>query len=231
CGAVHAGTGGRRDRGPPLLHHAHATHELPGRQTPDPRAALGSPAEAGRTLPPARLPCGPARQRHDPAGPGARGTVVAAGRGVRAAAALAWLALWSGAAHAVAPSDKYSALPASTGLTWSSVSFKAARDGTDLTGWWFEGKPGAPVLVLFDRSEGSMGDLLPVTREFVGRGFTVMTFDYRDFGPAGPGAVDSLLQLAFASRWVNDGEGALRYARTKAGGRPVFAWGPELGGP
>src|SRR5262249_53693569 len=187
-----------------------------------------------------RLPRGPARQRHDPAGAGARGTVVPAGRGVRPGAglftsrmgiSLALLALAFRDVAAVEPSDKYSAMPASTGLTWSAVSFKSTRDAADLTGWWFEGKPGAPVLVLFDRSEGSMGDLLPVTREFVGRGFTVMTFDYRDFGPAGPGAVDSLLQLAFASRWVNDGEGALRYARTKAGGRPVFAWGQELGGP
>jgi len=144
---------------------------------------------------------------------------------------LALLALSASRVEAVEPSDKYAAMPASTGLTWSSVSFKSTRDGADLTGWWFDGKPDAPVLVLFDRSEGSMGDLLPVVREFVGRGFSVMTFDYRDFGPSGPGAVDSVLQLAFASRWVNDGEGALRFARTKAGTRPVFAWGQELGGP
>lgn len=133
-------------------------------------------------------------------------------------------------AHAVTPSDKHSAMPASTGLTWSAVNFTATRDGVDLSGWWFEGKPNQPVLVLFDRGKGSMGDLLPVVSEFVNRGFTVMTFDYRDFGPAGPGAVDSLVQLAFASRWVNDAEGALRFARTKAGSRPVFAWGQDVGG-
>jgi pimeloyl-ACP methyl ester carboxylesterase len=121
-------------------------------------------------------------------------------------------------------------MPASTGLEWSAVSFKSTRDGADLNGWWFEGKPDAPVLVLFDRAKGNMGDLLPAVGQFVGRGFSVMTFDYRDFGPAGPGPVDSLLQLAFASRWVNDGEGALRFARDKAGARPVFAWGQDLGG-
>ncbi|MEQ1832373.1 MAG: alpha/beta hydrolase [Candidatus Eisenbacteria bacterium] len=133
-------------------------------------------------------------------------------------------------ARAVTPSDKHTALPASTGLTWSAVNFTASRDGADLSGWWFEGKPNQPVLVLFDRGSGSMGDLLPVVGEFVNRGYSVMTFDYRDFGPAGPGAVDSLVQLAFASRWVNDGEGALRFARTKAGARPVFAWGQDVGG-
>jgi hypothetical protein len=146
-----------------------------------------------------------------------------------AAAALA-ACLAATPASAVEPSDKYAAMPASTGLEWSQVSFKSTRDGADLVGWWFEGRPDAPVLVLFDRSHGNMGDLLPAVSEFAGRGFTVMTFDYRDFGPAGPGPVDSLIQLAFASRWVNDAEGALHFARDKAGARPVFAWGQELGG-
>jgi len=151
---------------------------------------------------------------------------------VRARTRLAFflLAVAAGPALAVEPADKYAALPASTGLEWSAVSFKSSRDEADLGGWWFEGKPDAPVLVLFDRSKGNMGDLLPVVSQFAGRGFSVMTFDYRDFGPAGPGSVDSLLQLPFASRWVNDAEGALRFARGKAGARPVFAWGQDLGG-
>jgi len=133
-------------------------------------------------------------------------------------------------AHAVTPIDKYTAMPSSTGLKWSSVDFKSTRDEAQLTGWWFEGKPDQPVLVLFDRDTGSMGDLMGVAKGFVERGLTVMTFDYRDFGPAGPGPADSLAQLAYASRWVNDGEGALRFARSKAGSRAVFAWGQDLGG-
>ena len=148
----------------------------------------------------------------------------------RAGLAFVLLALTTVPALAVEPSDKYAAMPGSTGLEWSAVSFKSTRDEADLTGWWFEGKPDQPVLVLFDRSKGNMGDLLPAVQEFAGRGFSVMTFDYRDFGPAGPGPVDSLIQLAFASRWVNDAEGALRFARGRAGARPVFAWGQELGG-
>lgn len=147
-----------------------------------------------------------------------------------AAFVAALLTLAVAPATAVSPSDKYAALPRSLGLEWSALSFQSTRDGTDLTGWWFEGRPESPVLVLFDRETGSMGDLLPVVGEFVARGFTVMTFDYRDFGPAGPGAVDSLIQLAYTSRWVNDAEGALRFARHRAGERPVFAWGQGLGG-
>jgi hypothetical protein len=133
-------------------------------------------------------------------------------------------------AGAVEPSDKHAALPGAFGLEWSSEAFVSTRDGVPLNGWWFEGRPDRPVLVLFDRDRGSMGDLLPVAREFVARGFGVLTFDYRDFGPAGPGPVDTLRQLAFASRWVNDGEGALRHARGRAGTRPLFAWGQGLGG-
>jgi pimeloyl-ACP methyl ester carboxylesterase len=150
---------------------------------------------------------------------------------------LAWLALACATAgrsappaFAVTPSDKFVALPASTGLAWSAVSFKSTRDGADVNGWWFAGEANAPVLVLFDRDSGNMGDRLPAAAEFVARGFNVMTFDYRDFGPAGPGAVDTLVQLAFASRWVNDAEGALRFARTRAGKQPVFAWAQDIGG-
>lgn len=135
-----------------------------------------------------------------------------------------------GDAHAVTPSDRWTAMPSSIGLPFKTVQFKSTRDEAPLTGWWFEGKPEGPILVLFDRSHGNMGDLLPVVAGFAERGFTTLTFDYRDFGPAGPGDVDSLAQLAFASRWVNDGEGALRYARSRAGRRAVFAWGQDLGG-
>lgn len=151
-------------------------------------------------------------------------------RSIRPLFLLGWLMAIATPAAAVSPSDKYAAMPASLGLESSSVSFSSSRDAAGLTGWWFEGKADSPVIVLFDRETGSMGDLLPVVSEFVARGFTVMTFDYRDFGPAGPGAVDSLVQLAYASRWVNDAEGALRFARAKAGARPVFAWGQGLGG-
>ena len=133
-------------------------------------------------------------------------------------------------ARAVQPSDKHAALPASTGLRWSAVEFPSSRDAAPLTGWWFDGRPGEPVIVMLDRDRGSMGDLLPVAKGFVERGFSVLTFDYRDFGPRGPGAADTLQQLLYASRWVNDAEGALHFARGRAGERAVFAWGQDLGG-
>ena len=35
--------------------------------------------------------------------------------------------------------------------------------------------------------------------------------------------------VIFASRWVDDGEGAALLARARAAGQPVFAWGQDLG--
>ncbi len=132
-------------------------------------------------------------------------------------------------ARAVVPGQKYALDPTRTGLPFEDVTFRSVGDSVTLTGWWFDGPARSPVIVCFSRGHGTMADLLPSVRELVTRGFTVMTFDYRDFGPGGPGDADSLANLVFASRWVLDGRGALAYARAHAGGRPVFAWGQDLG--
>lgn len=134
-------------------------------------------------------------------------------------------------AHAVTPSLKYEMHPSQTGLTFEEVHFPSARDSLPISGWWFEGAAGSPVLVMCGRGYGNMSDLLPSVREFASRGFTVLSFDYRDFGPGGAGAADSLQSVVFASRWVDDAEGAFQYARARAPGRFVFAWGQDLGGP
>lgn len=134
-------------------------------------------------------------------------------------------------ASAVAPGQKHALDPERTGLPFEVVSFPSAVDSVELSGWWFDGPAKSPVLVFCPRGRGTMADLLPSVRELGRRGFTVMTFDYRDFGPGGPGEADSLANLVFASRWVNDARGALSFARAKSAGRPVFAWGQDLGGP
>lgn len=134
-------------------------------------------------------------------------------------------------AHAVAPSVVHRMSPSQTGLTFEQVRFPASGDSLSISGWWFEGAAGSPVLVMCGRGQGNMADLLPSVREFASRGFTVLTFDYRDFGPGSAGKVDSLQNVVFASRWVNDAEGAFRYSRARARGRFVFAWGQDMGGP
>ena len=150
--------------------------------------------------------------------------------------ALRWgllLALVLGAtrARAVQPGTRHALDPRATGLLVEDVRFPSARDSVPLNGWWFAGRPNMPVLVLCPHGTGTMADLVPSVVEWSRRGFGVLTFDLRDFGPDSPGAVDSLKDVVFASRWVDDTEGALAYARTRAGGQPVFAWGQDLGGP
>lgn len=134
-------------------------------------------------------------------------------------------------AFAVSPGRQHALDPKRAGVPFEAVSFPSAADSVTLSGWWFDGPAGSPVVVCCPRGRGTMADLLPAVREIGRRGFTVLTFDYRDFGPAGPGDADSLAHMVFASRWVNDAQGALRFARSRAAGRPVFAWGQDLGGP
>ena len=132
-------------------------------------------------------------------------------------------------ARAVAPSNKHALDPKRTGIPFETVTFRSTRDSVELNGWWFANKPGAPVVVVCPRGSGTMADLLPSVRELSTRGYAVMTFDYRDFGPGSVGEADTLRTLIFASRWVNDTEGALLFARKRAAGAPVFAWGQDLG--
>jgi len=132
------------------------------------------------------------------------------------------------AARAVEPALRHAVTPASLGLVAEDVSFPAA-DSVAVTGWWLAGADSAPVVVIAPRGTGTMGDMLAAAQQFMARGFRVLTFDYRGFGPgASAEAVDSLRYIVFDSEWVDDMVGALRYARAR-GGSHVFAWGQDLG--
>jgi len=131
-------------------------------------------------------------------------------------------------AHAVAPGSRYAELPDRYGLQYQPVEIPTP-DKTTVYGWWFAGPARAPVMVLAPGATGTMASLLPVTREFHDRGFSVLTFDYRDFGPNSPGPQDSLHYVVRSSRWITDMQGALRFARVKSESAAVFAWGgPDL---
>lgn len=151
-------------------------------------------------------------------------------RGLRTlAAALVLMLLAATPALAVRPSARFAAQPASTGVPFTDVSFPSSRDSVPVHGWWFAQADSTPVVVVCPTSTGNMADRLASVREWARRGYRVLAFDLRDFGPAGPGAADSLERLVYASRWVNDTEGALLYARSRAQGKPVIAWGQDLG--
>jgi len=139
------------------------------------------------------------------------------------------LALTAVPAFAFKPSARYAVQPPALGLAFQDVTFHSARDSVTLHGWWFTGGDSMPAVVICPSENGNMGDKLVFVREWVARGFSVLTFDLRDTGPAASTDADTLKDVVFASRWVNDTEGALRYARTRAGNRGVGAWGQELG--
>ncbi len=144
------------------------------------------------------------------------------------AAGLCALALVAGAreARAVTPGTKHSVLPAKLHLQAEDVSFLTA-DSVRVPGWWFQGPKDAPVVVIADRGAGTMADMLPVAKEFQARGFHVLTFDFRGFGPgSGPGAADTLKYVVFDSQWVEDMVAAFRYARAR-GGRHVFGFAQD----
>ncbi len=132
-------------------------------------------------------------------------------------------------AAAVAPARDYRSTPAKLKLKHEAISL-VTRDSVRLDGWWLPGGDTAAVIVLAGSGVGNQGDLLPRARELVKRGFTVMTFDYRGFGPRGVGATDSLRRLLYSSAYVEDAAAALRWARRRLGpqGR-VFAYGSDLG--
>jgi uncharacterized protein len=138
------------------------------------------------------------------------------------------LAVPAAPARAVEPGTQHAQTPESLGLTAEAVTFRAA-DSAEVHGWWLDAGPRTPVVVLASRGSGTMADVLPVAQQFLARGFAVLTFDYRGFGPgAGPEAADTLRYIVFSSQWVGDMLGALRYARVR-GGTHVFAWGQDLG--
>jgi alpha-beta hydrolase superfamily lysophospholipase len=133
------------------------------------------------------------------------------------------------AAPAVEPGLSHAQTPESLGLQAEEVTITSA-DSTAVSGWWFQGAKGAPVVVVAARGSGTMADMLPSVQQWLARGFAVLTFDYLGFGPGSSSeAVDSLRYIVFNSQWVDEMLGALRYARVR-GGRHVFAWGQDLGG-
>jgi uncharacterized protein len=154
--------------------------------------------------------------------------VSAARAGWAAALAVALLAGAVAPARAVEPGTAHAQEPGALGLRAEEVTFPAA-DSAEVHGWWFDGGAKAPVLVLAAHGSGTMADVLPSVQQFLARGFAVLTFDYRGFGPgAGPEAADTLRYIVFQSQWVDDMVGALRYARRR-GGSHVFGWGQDLG--
>lgn len=115
------------------------------------------------------------------------------------------------------------AKPEQVGAAWEEVRF-AAADGVPLTGMWLPARPGPGkgVVVQFHGNGENMTSHFLFVWWLTLEGWDVFAFDYRGYGASG-----GRKSLAGA---VEDGAAALRYARGRAGGRPLVVVGQSLGG-
>jgi alpha-beta hydrolase superfamily lysophospholipase len=172
------------------------------------------------------------RGRHGPAGRGGVSgrTAPAVPRAGSIPRTLAWITcvVLGGAAIVRAADAPRAADTARSADAGERITF-TADDSVRVPGTWYAPPDSGPVLVVAPRGHGPATDLAPLARAWQARGFGVLTFAYRGFRPDGR-RPDSLAQVVFASAWVNDMVGALRWARAHAGrDRHVFAWGQDVG--
>ncbi|AYJ51349.1 alpha/beta hydrolase [Rhodococcus sp. P1Y] len=98
--------------------------------------------------------------------------------------------------------------------------------GVTCRAWFYEGTPGAPVVVLGHGLGGVRTMRLDAFAErFAAEGYSCLVFDYRHFGDS-DGEPRQLLDI---DRQLQDWAAAIAYARTRGSGRVVL-WGTSFGG-
>lgn len=157
------------------------------------------------------------------------------GTAVIALAAVTAASYWAARQLLYHRSARPGVTPADSGLVAQVVPI-GARDGTTLEGWWIvprdgERRPDLATVVLAhgtDREEvgfptGKAGMLRYAT--WLSRaGFIVLAFDFRSYGGS-PGT-----QSTGGYREEQDLEAALRLAKERAIGAPIFVLGEGMGG-
>lgn len=117
--------------------------------------------------------------------------------------------------------------PGDLGLRYDDVEF-ATADGIVLHGWYLESPGARATLVLVHDFDGTRADknhgLLELQRDYLRRGFNVLSFDLRGRGESG-GVRDHL-----GSQERLDLPAAVAYARGRAPMLPVVVHGFGLGG-
>lgn len=104
------------------------------------------------------------------------------------------------------------------------VSFRAS-DGVRLAGWWIEGEPGTPAIVLAHDAGETRTAMLNAAIALRQRGFAVLLFDFRGHGAS------ERATCTFGIREKRDVIGALDYAASRGGEskRPLGAYGAGMG--
>lgn len=121
------------------------------------------------------------------------------------------------------------AAPANAATPPTPVVFDVG-DGARVGGEWFAGPAETLVVVIAPRIPSRDPSRAVAAEAFRAAGFSVLTFDYRDVDARSGVLPDSLRFVVYASRWVDDMAGALRFAHQRSGPRGrVFAWGQGIG--
>jgi len=87
------------------------------------------------------------------------------------------------------------ASPAEKGLDGVEVVTLAARDGTELTGWYAKPSPGRPTLLYFHGNAGNVSGRAKRFRQVLDSGFGLVAMSYRGY----PGSGGSPSEAAFFS--------------------------------
>jgi len=114
--------------------------------------------------------------------------------------------------------------PGDLGLRYDDVQFEAA-DGVSLRGWYLESPGARAAIVLVHDVEGTRaaGGLLHLQRDYVRRGFHVLSFDLRGRGESSGGR-DML-----GDHELQDLQAAVAFARQRTGGMPLILHGFGMG--
>ena len=75
--------------------------------------------------------------------------------------------------------------PMAVGLNGVEVLSITAKDGTELTGWHAEPKPGRPTLLYFHGNAGSLSERADRFKQVLASGFGLMAFSYRGYAGSG----------------------------------------------
>jgi len=122
-------------------------------------------------------------------------------------AALAFLR-WFEQRNVYHPTSTWDATADALGRPWEAVRFPA-RDGADLSGWFFPADPASPrrhlAVLLHHGNGGNISHRLPTCELLLDLGVNVLVYDYRGYGlsPGHPSEAGTYLDAEGAADWLN----------------------------
>jgi len=134
--------------------------------------------------------------------------------------------------RAVVYPERYpvTASPADVGLSWEDIELSPAEGGPRLSGWWMPAPAPRATLVFIhggsSNRHSAFFSALAFYHEMVAHGVSVLAIDLRNHGASGT----DRRGIQFGLTEQADALAAIRWAREKAPGMPLFGMGISMGG-